>query len=369
MESDVIVVIVVATALAFDFTNGFHDTANVVATSISTRAMSPRIAVGYAAVLNFAGAFLSLEVAATVASDVVEPGSIGLIAVFAGLVGAIAWNLATWYFGLPSSSSHALIGGIVGAALVANGPDVIFFDTGVLGKVMIPALVAPTLAFIVAGIAILVLYRIVGKLRPARVTRGFRTGQVVSGGLLALAHGTNDAQKTMGVITLALVANGTLSSSDPHVPDWVVVSAATAIALGTYVGGWRIIKTMGSRIHKMDSAQGFAAQGAGAAVILSASHVGFPLSTTHTISGAVIGAGAAKRLSAVRWGVAGNIVAAWIVTLPASAAIGALTYGVTRIFGTGAAGPIVVSAGIVLVTVLLLIRRAQAGSPVTGGEA
>ena len=365
MGSEIIVVIVVATALTFDFTNGFHDTANVVATSISTRAMPPRVAVGYASILNFAGAFVSLEVAATVANDVVEiqANSIGLLAVFGGLVGAIAWNLSTWYFGLPSSSSHALIGGMVGAVFVAEGPDAIFFQDGILGKVMIPALVAPLLAFVVAGLAILVLYRIVGRMRPGPVTSGFRVGQVISGGLLALAHGTNDAQKTMGVITLALVANGTIAADNFHVPDWVVVSAATAIALGTYVGGWRIIKTMGSRIHKMDAAQGFAAQGAGATVILAASHVGFPLSTTHTISGAVIGSGAAKRLSAVRWGVAGNIVVAWVLTLPAAAVIGGFTFLVTRLFGTGAAGPIIVSTGIVIGTVFLFIRRAQQAAP------
>ena len=361
MESDIIVVIVVATALVFDFTNGFHDTANVVATSISTRAMPPRLAVGYAAVLNFAGAFISLEVAATVANDVVDPGAVTLLALFGGLVGAITWNLVTWYFGLPSSSSHALIGGIVGAVLVAEGADAIFFEEGIVGKVMVPALVAPTLAFVVGGLAILALYRIVGRLRPAPVGRLFRAGQVISGGLLALAHGTNDAQKTMGIIFLALIANGNLTSSD-DIPTWVVVSAATAIALGTYVGGWRIIKTMGSRIHKMDSAQGFAAQGAGAAVILSSSEVGFPLSTTHTISGAVIGAGAAKRLSAVRWGVAGNIVAAWVLTLPAAASVGALTYGVTRIFGTGAAGPVIVSALILTAGAVLVVRRAQLGA-------
>jgi inorganic phosphate transporter, PiT family len=359
MEGDLIVVIVVATALAFDFTNGFHDTANVVATSISTRAMAPRIAVGYAAILNFAGAFLSLAVAATIANDVVNPAAVSLLAVFGGLVGAITWNLITWYFGLPSSSSHALIGGMVGAVLVAEGPSAISFEDGILGKVMIPAIVAPILAFIVAGASILVLYKIVGRLRLGPVTRGFRAGQVLSGGMLALAHGTNDAQKTMGVITLALVANGTISQSNFHVPDWVVVSSASAIALGTYAGGWRIIKTMGSRIHKMDSAQGFAAQGAGAVVILAASNVGFPLSTTHTISGAVIGSGAAKRLSAVRWGVAGNIILAWVLTLPAAACFGALTYSVTRIFGTGPAGPIIVCTVIVAATALLLLRRAQ----------
>jgi PiT family inorganic phosphate transporter len=364
MGSEIIVVIVVATALIFDFTNGFHDTANVVATSISTRAMPPKLAVGYASILNFVGAFISLEVAATVAKDVVEiqPNSIGLLAVFSGLVGAIAWNLITWYFGLPSSSSHALIGGMIGAVFVAEGADAIFFEEGVIGKVMVPALVAPTLAFIVGGLAILMLYRIVGRMRPGPVTSGFRFGQVISGGLLALAHGTNDAQKTMGVITLALVANGTIAADDFHVPDWVVVSAATAIALGTYVGGWRIIKTMGSLIHKMDAAQGFAAQGAGSTVILAASHVGFPLSTTHTISGAVIGSGAAKRLSAVRWGVAGNIVVAWVLTLPAAAVIGGATYLVTRLFGTGAAGPIIVSTLIVIGTVLLFVRRSHQGA-------
>jgi len=364
MGSEIIVVIVVATALIFDFTNGFHDTANVVATSISTRAMPPRVAVGYASILNFVGAFVSLEVAATVAKDVVSihANSIGLLAVFGGLVGAIAWNLITWYFGLPSSSSHALIGGMVGAVFVAEGHEAVFFQEGILGKVMIPALVAPVLAFIVGGLAILVLYRIVGRLRPGPVSGGFRLGQVISGGLLALAHGTNDAQKTMGVITLALVANGTIAEDNFHVPDWVVVAAATAIALGTYVGGWRIIKTMGSRIHKMDAAQGFAAQGAGSTVILAASHVGFPLSTTHTISGAVIGSGAAKRLSAVRWGVAGNIVLAWILTLPAAAVIGAITFLVTRAFGTGAVGPIVVSVAILAGGSVLFARRSREGA-------
>src|ERR671931_1009383 len=216
MGSEIIVVIVVATALIFDFTNGFHDTANVVATSISTRAMPPRVAVGYASILNFVGAFISLEVAATVATDVVSvnANSIGLLAVFGGLVGAIAWNLITWYFGLPSSSSHALIGGMVGAVFVAEGHEKVFFQEGILGKVMIPALVAPVVAFVVGGLAILVLYRVVGRLRPGPATGGFRFGQVISGGLLALAHGTNDAQKTMGVITLALVANGTLSADE-----------------------------------------------------------------------------------------------------------------------------------------------------------
>jgi inorganic phosphate transporter, PiT family len=363
MDSDVVLWIVVATALAFDFTNGFHDTANAVATSISTRAMGPRTAVTLAAALNFVGAFLSLAVAATIASGIVDADIITPQIVFAGLIGAIAWNLATWYFGLPSSSSHALIGGMVGATFAAVGADGVFFD-GLLEKVVIPALVAPVLAMVVAGLGILFAYRIVGRQHPGTVSRGFRLGQIISGSLFSLSHGTNDAQKTMGIMFLALVANGNLQPSD-DVPTWVIVSAATAIALGTYVGGWRIIRTMGSRIIKMDPAQGFAAQGAGAAVILSASHVGFPLSTTHVISGGIMGAGAAKRFSAVRWGVAGNIVIAWVLTLPAAASVGALTYGVTRVFGTGATGPVVVSAALLLALIWALAQRVAGGRTLT----
>jgi PiT family inorganic phosphate transporter len=365
MDSDVVLVIVVGTALAFDFTNGFHDTANVVATSISTRAMPPRLAVTYAAVLNFAGAFISLAVAATVAEDVVNAGAITTTVIFAGLIGAISWNLITWYYGLPSSSSHALIGGVVGSAFVAGGADAVIGD-GVLGKVLIPAVVAPIVAFVVGALAIVAAYRIVGRLRPGAVGRGFRLGQIASGGMLALAHGTNDAQKTMGVITLALVVNGNISA-DAGTPTWVIVSAASAIALGTYTGGWRIIRTMGSRIIKMDPAQGFSAQGAGAAVILASTHFGFPLSTTQVISGGVMGAGAGKRVSAVRWGVAGNIVVAWLLTLPAAGAMGAATYGVTRVFGTGATGPIVVAAIAAALTAYAFVRRARQGAPVPAG--
>jgi inorganic phosphate transporter, PiT family len=368
LDNDLILVIVVATALAFDFTNGFHDTANVVATSISTRAVPPRLAVLFAAALNFVGAFLSLEVAATIASGIVDADVITPTIVFAGLVGAISWNLITWYFGLPSSSSHALIGGVVGATLVAAGADAVMGD-GLVSKVFIPALIAPVLAFAVAGLAILVAYRMIGRLRPGPASRGFRLGQLLSGGMLALAHGTNDAQKTMGVITLALVANGNISASDVHVPTWVVITSATAIALGTYSGGWRIIRTMGMRIIKMDPAQGFAAQTAGATVILAASHYGYPLSTTHVISGGVMGAGAAKRLSAVRWGVAGNIVAAWILTIPAAGTIGAAVYGLTRLFGTGALGPAVVSAAILALGTAAFLRRVQRGPAVTPTEA
>jgi PiT family inorganic phosphate transporter len=362
MSSDIILVIVVGTALAFDFTNGFHDTANVVATSISTGAARPQVAIGLASLLTFAGAFISISVAATVASDVVNSAAVTPTVVFAGLIGAIAWNLITWSFGLPSSSSHALIGGVVGSSVAAAGFDAIFAD-GLVGKVLIPAVVAPLVAFVIAGIGIGVAYRVAGGQRPGPVTRGFRYGQLISGGMLALAHGTNDAQKTMGVITLALVANGTLApESDP--PTWVIVSAATAIALGTYSGGWRIIRTTGTRIIKMDAAQGFSSQGAGAAVILASTHFGFPLSTTHVINGGVMGSGAAKRLSAVRWGVAGNIVLAWMLTLPAAALIGAAAYGLSSIFGTGALGPVIVTLMSLSLIAAVFVRRSQRGAPV-----
>jgi PiT family inorganic phosphate transporter len=359
-SADILLVVVVATALVFDFTNGFHDTANVVATSISTRAMAPRVAVLFAALLNFAGAFISLKVATTIAKGIVSTGQITTTTVFAGLVGAIAWNLFTWYRGLPSSSSHALIGGLVGAVLVADGGSAVN-AAGVVGKVILPAVISPTLAFVVAAASVILAYRILANRPPGFVSRGFRLGQVLSSALLSLSHGTNDGQKTMGVITLALVAHGSISAAHLHVPVWVIASAATAMGLGTYAGGWRIIKTTGMRIINMNSAQGFAAQGAGAAVILAVSHFGFPISTTHVINGGVIGSGAARRLSAVRWGVAGNIVVAWILTLPAAGLAGAAVYEITRIFGHGAAGPLVVVAlalaGLLTVAVRLSARR------------
>jgi PiT family inorganic phosphate transporter len=343
MGGDLVLVIVVATALAFDFTNGFHDTANAVATSVGTRALPPRVAVGLASILNFVGAFISLEVAATIGSGIVEAGAINTTVIFAALVGAISWNLITWWFGLPSSSSHALIGGVVGAGLAAAGTDAIQAQQ-ILDKVLIP------------GVA--------GRRRPGPVVRGFRGGQLVSSSLFALAHGTNDAQKTMGVITLALIANGNLPSDSFDVPTWVIVSSATAIALGTYSGGWRIIRTMGTRIIKMDPAQGFSAQAAGAAVLFSATSLGYPLSTTHVISGSVMGAGAAKSISAVRWGVAGNIVVAWVLTLPAAAGIAAAAYGLCHLFGTGAAGPLVVVVSALAFGLGVMGRRGgTAGSP------
>jgi PiT family inorganic phosphate transporter len=362
MSGDVILVTVIATALAFDFTNGFHDTANVVATAISTRAIAPKPAVAMAAVLNFVGAFLSLKVAATVGKGFVATDAITTTVVFAGLVAAIAWNVITWYFGLPSSSSHALIGGLVGAVVAAQGFAAVNGD-GLVSKLIVPAIIAPVIAFLVAGLAILLVYRIVGKLRPGPVARGFRLGQLASSGLLALSHGTNDAQKTMGVIALALVAHGDIPAKGFYVPDWVVIASASAIALGTFVGGWRIIKTLGTRIIKMDVAQGFAAQTAGATVILAASSAGYPLSTTHVISGGIVGSGAAKRLSAVRWGVAGNIVGAWTLTLPAAAVMGGVVYAISTLFGHGAIGPLVISLALLLTLAAVFVRRVQQATP------
>jgi inorganic phosphate transporter, PiT family len=331
VSGDVVMVLVVAAALGFAFSNGFHDTFDLISTAVSTGAAPPQAAIAGVALLNFAGAFVSLAVAATIAADVVDVAAIDPEVVFCGLLGAIAWNLGTWRLGFPSSSSHALIGGLVGATVAAAGFDAVVGD-GLLDKVLIPALLAPLAAFLLAGIAIAAVYRLFGRRRPGPVTRGFRRAQIVSGGLLALGHGANDAQKTMGVIALALIANGSLADgADP--PLWAIVTAAAAIALGTYSGGWRVMRAAGKRIIKMDAAQGFSAQGAGAATILIATLLGFPISTTHAINGGVMGAGAVKRLSAVRWGVAGNILVAWLLTLPAAAAIGAAAYGIASIFG------------------------------------
>ena len=329
MSADAVIAIVVAAAMVFAFTNGFHDTLDVVATAVSTGAAAPQVAIAVAALLNFAGAFVSVAVATTIAHDMVDAAAITPTVVFAGLVAAIAWNLATWRLSLPSSSSHALIGGVVGAAIAASGTGAVLAG-GLLDKVLLPALLAPLVAFLVAGAAIVAAYRLFGRRRPSPVNRGFRHAQILSGGLLALAHGANDVQKTTGVIALALIANGTLGG-DADPPFWATASAAAAIALGTYAGGLRMLRTGGARIIKMDAAQGFSAQSAGAAVILASTFLGFPISTTQAINGGVIGAGTVRRLSAARWGIAGNILAAWLLTLPAAAAIGALAYGLTRI--------------------------------------
>ena len=319
---DFTLVAVVVVALFFDFTNGFHDAANAIATSVSTRALSPRVAVVFAAVLNFAGAFVFLEVAATVATGIVDATVITPEVVLGGVVGAITWNLTTWYLGLPTSSSHALIGGVSGAAIAANGFDVVKWE-GLVDKVLIPSLAAPLLGFAGAAALMLGLFWIIRRRSPGVVNRVFRRLQVVSAGFVAFTHGTNDAQKTMGIITLALVASGHVSLDDFHVPLWVIVSAALAMAAGTYAGGWRIIRTLGQRIAKLEPPQGFAAETATASILFTTAHFGFPVSTTHTISGSVLGAGASRRLSAVRWGIAGNIFTAWLLTVPAAALVGA----------------------------------------------
>ena len=328
---ELLLVAVVVVALFFDFTNGFHDTANSIATSVSTGALSPRAAVISAAILNVAGAFVSFEVAATVAKGIVVPEAITLEVVLAGLVGAISWNLVTWYLGLPSSSSHALIGGMAGSAVAAAGFDVLQAD-GLVQKVAIPSLVAPLLGIVGAAALMLTVIWIVRRQPPGRVNRGFRRAQLVSGGFVAFTHGTNDAQKTMGIIALALVASGDLGADFERPPLWVVVSAALAMGLGTYAGGWRIIKTLGTRIAKLDPPRGFAAQTATAGILWGTAQFGFPVSTTHTVSGSVLGAGAAgRRLHAVRWGVAGNILVAWVMTIPCAALVGAAMELLTRL--------------------------------------
>lgn len=331
MQSDFVVVLVVGAALIFAFGNGFHDTFDLISTTVSTGAAPPQAAIAAAALLNFAGAFISVAVAATIATEVIDASAIDPEVVFCALLGAIAWNLGAIRFGVPSSSSHALIGGLVGAALAAGGSGAVI-GSGLLDKVLLPALLAPLVAFLLAGVAIVLLYRLFGRSRPGPATRRFRRAQILSSGLLAVAHGANDAQKTMGVIVLALVAGGTLDAGvDP--PFWVIAISAAAIGLGTYGGGWRLLRGSGARIIKMDAAQAFSAQGSGAASILVATFLGFPISTTQAINGGVMGAGTTKRLSAARWGIAGNILVAWIVTLPAAAAIGAAAYGIAALFG------------------------------------
>ena len=327
---DLTLVAVVIVALFFDFTNGFHDTANAIATSVSTRALTPRTAVTIAAVLNFAGAFVSFAVAATIAKGIVNPDAITLSVILAGLVGAITWNLVTWFLGLPSSSSHALIGGVAGSAIAASGLDVIYWN-GIWEKVVKPGFLSPITGFVVALVLMLAITWVIRRRSPTRVNRVFRRAQIVSGSFVAFTHGTNDAQKTMGIIALALIVTGNLDEDFSRPPTWVIVSSALAMALGTYAGGWRIIKTMGTRIAKIDPPQGFAAQTTCAGILWATAHYGFPVSTTQTITGSVMGAGASRRFSAVRWGVAGNIAVAWVLTLPAAGLVGALMESVTRL--------------------------------------
>ncbi|WP_336208592.1 inorganic phosphate transporter [Nonomuraea sp. LPB2021202275-12-8] len=320
-----LVIGVVVVALIFDYTNGFHDAANAIATSVSTRALTPRAALFMAAAMNFIGAHLGTQVAQTVGKGIIDApqGSHGLVIVASALIGAIVWNLITWYFGLPSSSSHALIGGLVGSALASA--SLVHWD-GVLEKVVIPMIISPLVGFTLAASIMIAIYWIFRHAQPGKTNRGFRYSQTVSAAAMALGHGLQDAQKTMGVIFLALVVGGYATPDDP-IPQWVILAAAGAISLGTYAGGWRIMRTLGRRIIALDPPQGFAAEAAAATVLYSAA-IGFgaPISTTHTITSAIMGVGSTKRLSAVRWGVAGNIVTAWILTIPAAALVAALSY-------------------------------------------
>jgi len=320
-----ILVLVVITALAFDFTNGFHDTGNAMATSIATGALPPRIAVALSGLLNLVGAFLSLAVAATIASGLVDTKLVTLTVVAAGLAGGIIWNLVTWLFGIPSSSSHALIGGVIGATMAAAGGSAVLWH-GLISKVIIPAALSPIIAGLVAALGTWLLYRISRSLTAGARGHGFRIGQIGSACMVSLAHGTNDAQKTMGVITLALIANGTLAKGS-NAPVWVIVCCALAISLGTYLGGWRVIRTLGKGLVEIEAPQGMAAESASAAIILLSSNFGYSLSTTHVATGSIIGSGLGKRGAEVRWNVAGRMATAWLFTLPSAAIVGAGAYG------------------------------------------
>jgi inorganic phosphate transporter, PiT family len=336
--NDFLLVLVVITALSFDFTNGFHDTGNAMATSIATKALGPRTAVAISGALNLVGAFLSLAVAATIASGLVDTGLVTLTVVLAGLAGGITWNLLTWFFGIPSSSSHALIGGVIGSTIAAAGGHAILWH-GLVSKVIIPAGLSPIIAALVAATGTWLLYRISRHLSDGARSHGFRIGQIGSASMVSLAHGTNDAQKTMGVITLALIVNKTVPST-AHAPFWVILSCGLAIAAGTYLGGWRVIRTLGKGLVEIEPPQGMAAESASAAVILLSSSFGYSLSTTHVATGSIIGTGLGKKGAQVRWNVAGRMATAWIFTLPSAGVVGAGAYALAHVIG-GTAGPIV----------------------------
>jgi inorganic phosphate transporter, PiT family len=359
-ETTVILVLVVVTALGFDFTNGFHDTANAMATSIATNALKPKVAVALSGALNLIGAFLSVEVALTVTNAVVkiqnsngtpkpsllaDGGSALLLIVLAGLVGGIVWNLLTWLLGLPSSSSHALFGGLIGATIAGLGWSGVNWNgdgsklDGVVGKVILPALLSPVIAGLVAAVGTWLIYRATLGVAKRFTDNGFRWGQIGSASLVSLAHGTNDAQKTMGVITLALIATGDWTDTK-NIPFWVKLACAVAISAGTYLGGWRIIRTLGKGLVEIEPPQGLAAESASAAVILASSHLGFALSTTHVATGSILGSGVGKPGAQVRWRVAGRMVAAWLITLPAAAVVGALMWYIGDVLG-GLGGAIV----------------------------
>jgi PiT family inorganic phosphate transporter len=349
VDNDVVLGLVVLTALAFDFTNGFHDTGNAMAASIATRALPPKVAVALSGVLNLVGAFLSFSVAATIASGLVNSTEVTLTVVFAGLAGGIAWNLATWYLGIPSSSSHALIGGVVGSTIAAAGAGAVKWH-GIVSKVLIPAVLSPVIAGLIAAIGTYSVYRITRSVKSDVRGRGFRVGQVGSAALISLAHGTNDAQKTMGVITLALLANGSLNSG-ANAPTWVIVACALAISLGTYFGGWRVIRTLGKGLVDVEPQSGMAGDSSSAATILLSAHFGYSLSTTHVATGSIIGTGLGKKGADVRWNVAGRMATAWVFTLPSAAIAGALSYWLARGIG-GSTG----------VIILLIILAALAGA-------
>jgi PiT family inorganic phosphate transporter len=338
VSNDTVLVLVVITALAFDFTNGFHDTGNAMATSIATGALPPRVAVAISGVLNFVGAFLSLAVAATIASGLVDTKVVTLTVVAAGLAGGITWNLVTWLFGIPSSSSHALIGGVIGSTMAASGGSAVLWH-GLVSKVVLPAVLSPIIAALVAAVGTWLLYRISRSLTAGARGHGFRIGQIGSACMVSLAHGTNDAQKTMGVITLALIVNGTVAAKS-NAPIWVIVCCAIAISLGTYLGGWRVIRTLGKGLVEIEAPQGMAAESASAAVILLSSSFGYSLSTTHVATGSIIGSGLGKRGAEVRWGVAGRMATAWVFTLPSAALVGAGAYELAHVIG-GTPGVIV----------------------------
>ncbi|HEY7052366.1 MAG TPA: inorganic phosphate transporter [Mycobacterium sp.] len=371
----IVLVLLIATALAFDFTNGFHDTANAMATSIATRALRPKVAVLLAGVLNLVGAFLSVEVAVTVTTQVLKiqdsssgqllpsiSPTTGLMIIFAGLIGGILWNLFTWLFGIPSSSSHALFGGLIGAGLAAIGMSGINW-TGITAKVLIPAVAAPVIACVVAAAGTWLVYRLTRKVLQKRREEGFRWGQIATASLVALSHGTNDAQKTMGVIALALITTGHLSGDIKHngLPFWIVFSCALAIGLGTYIGGWRIIRTLGKGLVEIESPQGLSAEASSAAIILTSSAAGMALSTTHVATGSILGSGVGKPGALVRWAVAGRMVVAWLITLPAAGLVGALTFWIAHGiagFSTPLVGDIVIFACLVVAS-FFIWRRAQ----------
>ena len=322
-----LLVVVVGTALLFDFTNGFHDSANAIATSISTRALRPAVALGMAAVANVLGALISTEVAATLGKGIVEPAAVTQLVVLAALIGAVIWNFVTWYYGIPSSSSHALIGGLVGGVLsAATSQDVKWH--GILDKVVIPTVTSPLIGMVGGAALATALYWGFRNLRPATASSGFRHAQTISAALMAFSHGSNDAQKTMGVIALALLAAGRIDHF--YVPLWVKLASAITIGLGTFSGGKRIIRTLGMKLVKLQPIDGFAAETAASAVLLGTAHLGFPISTTHVITSSIMGVGATKRLSAVKWGVTLNILVAWVLTLPMAAGIAALVYKLIR---------------------------------------